>query len=301
MGGMSALYKESVKLKMTNNLYEASDLGKEYLEMARRVYGEDHPDVANGLMNLADIRHKLGEHREAIKLYNESLSVRERLQGEGRLEKCEVLQKLGIVYDSLGEPEEGVACLERAIALDPTDQEVAGCLNTLAVIHMNSKQYDLALPLLEKSLALREKEFGMKHPHVATALTNLGAVFEKQGKFDAAQPLFERALCIREDVFGPDHSQTRQARGNLDDLLEKCRMDADFARQISSIERRAADFALEQKLKVEKEQIDQLERMKAQKESQQTGGRARGGRARIESIKKIPTMAAARLGRSVAA
>eukprot|EP00959_Pyramimonas_sp_CCMP1952_P075559 1579482-Pyramimonas_sp.AAC.1 len=158
---------------MSDRLEEAEATGREFLGMAMRVYGEDHVDVANGLKNLADICHKRGKHKDSIQLYQKSLDVSERIQDEGNREQCDILQKLGIVYDSMGNHEEGVACLERAIALNPRDQEMAGCLNTLAVLRMKRQEFDLALPLLERSLEIREKEFGAKHPHVATACNNL--------------------------------------------------------------------------------------------------------------------------------
>eukprot|EP00959_Pyramimonas_sp_CCMP1952_P081153 1695495-Pyramimonas_sp.AAC.1 len=160
-------------MKLTGRLDEAEEMAREFLGIAIRVHGDDHVHVANGRINLADILHKKGKHKDAIGMYQSLLDMCDRLQGEGILDKFDITQKLGVVYDSMGDLEEGVACLERAVAQNPSDQEVASCLNTLAVLRMKRQEFDLALPLLERYLETREKEFGAKHPHVATACNNL--------------------------------------------------------------------------------------------------------------------------------
>eukprot|EP00959_Pyramimonas_sp_CCMP1952_P256377 5355237-Pyramimonas_sp.AAC.2 len=85
----------------------------------------------------------------------------------------------------------------------------------MGVLLLREDRYDEALPALERSLEVREKVYGPRHPHVATGLNNLATAYEKIGKYTVAKSLFARALEIREDVMGKDHAKTRGSRCNL--------------------------------------------------------------------------------------
>eukprot|EP00959_Pyramimonas_sp_CCMP1952_P313169 6555170-Pyramimonas_sp.AAC.1 len=60
-------------------------------------------------------------------------------------------------------------------------------------------KYDDALPLYERSLAIREKvNHGEDHPSVAESLNNLAGLYYNTERYSEARPLFERALAIRQ-------------------------------------------------------------------------------------------------------
>jgi tetratricopeptide (TPR) repeat protein len=79
--------------------------------------------------------------------------------------------------------------------------------------------YQAALPLYERALAIREKVLGPDHPNTAQSLNNLAALLQYQGDYQAALPYFKRALAIREKVLGPNHPDTAQSLNNLAGLL----------------------------------------------------------------------------------
>jgi tetratricopeptide (TPR) repeat protein len=66
---------------------------------------------------------------------------------------------------------------------------VAQSLNNLAALYDNQGKYEQALPLYERSLAIREKVLGEHHPDVAQSLNNLAALYYNQGKYEQALPL----------------------------------------------------------------------------------------------------------------
>ena len=60
--------------------------------------------------------------------------------------------------------------------------------------------------LLERAVAISEKNFGPEHPDVGILLDNLGAVYLNDfGLRKKAGPLLERAVAIAEKNFGPEH------------------------------------------------------------------------------------------------
>ena len=102
------------------------------------------------------------------------------------------------------------------------DQELGGqpdvqasMLALLSSVYTEMGLYQRALPLGERSLALREKLFGPEHGDVAESLHRLGRLKRLQGEFEAAQPLLERAVKIREQRGRPDDPLLAEALSEL--------------------------------------------------------------------------------------
>ena len=83
------------------------------------------------------------------------------------------------------------------------------------------KDYDKALPLLERSLQSREKVLGPNHIDTAASLNSLAALYREKKRDDKALPLYERALKIREKALSPnsprDSRQHEHPGGTLPD------------------------------------------------------------------------------------
>ncbi len=76
-------------------------------------------------------------------------------------------------------------------------------------------RYAEAIPLAQRSLAIREKALGPEHPDVATGLNNLAALYEAQGEYGKAEPLYKRSLAIVEKTLGPEHPHLATVLNNL--------------------------------------------------------------------------------------
>jgi CHAT domain-containing protein/Tfp pilus assembly protein PilF len=81
----------------------------------------------------------------------------------------------------------------------------ANRLGQEAVKLYQAGRYAEAVPLAERSLAIREKALGPEHPTVATSLSNLATMYRAKGDFGRALPLYQRALAINEKALGPEH------------------------------------------------------------------------------------------------
>ncbi|HEV7509550.1 MAG TPA: tetratricopeptide repeat protein [Thermoanaerobaculia bacterium] len=90
----------------------------------------------------------------------------------------------------------------------------ARLLDTLGGIHTELGLYDKARPLLDESLAIRERLNGRDSLEVAATLVRLGALAQRSGKGDAVA-LFQRALAIREARLGPAHAEVAEVLGKL--------------------------------------------------------------------------------------
>jgi CHAT domain-containing protein/Tfp pilus assembly protein PilF len=76
-------------------------------------------------------------------------------------------------------------------------------------------QYDQAIPLAERALAIRKKALGAEHLDVAISLNNLALLYEDKGDYAQAEPLYRQALDIREKVLGTEHLDTAESFNNL--------------------------------------------------------------------------------------
>ena len=68
----------------------------------------------------------------------------------------------------------------------------------MVVIFLHREHY-------ERSLTIRERFYGRKHPSVATVLGNLGNLWEKEGYKAKAISHYQEALAIQEEIHGPNH------------------------------------------------------------------------------------------------
>lgn len=96
-----------------------------------------------------------------------------------------------------------------------TFPEGARLLNELGTYLRQRAQFQAALPLLERGLALREQIWGPLHLEVAESVNNLGGYYWEKGHTQEAIALFQRALRVRQHLLGPDHLLVAQSLNNL--------------------------------------------------------------------------------------
>jgi tetratricopeptide (TPR) repeat protein len=106
---------------------------------------------------------------------------------------------------------EAVAPRAEAAAL-----EDAGALWNELGSHLKAvADYQGALVVLRRALALWQEAYGPESPRVAAAHNNLGGVQRALGEYDAARRAYERALAIDEANYGPDHPSVAIKVNNL--------------------------------------------------------------------------------------
>lgn len=97
---------------------------------------------------------------------------------------------------------------------------MAQSLNNLANLYQDQRRYAEALPLYQRSLAIREQGLGPMHPDVAIVLHHRASLYQAQGQYAEALPLYERAVKINERAM-PDHPNTATYLEHLAVLLRQ--------------------------------------------------------------------------------
>ncbi|MCR9164334.1 MAG: tetratricopeptide repeat protein [Nannocystaceae bacterium] len=128
--------------------------------------------------------------------------------------------RLAVVLEARGAFEESEARFREAIVLfeQPGVEEplqLSGTLNELGSFLWSRGRADEAVPVLERSLRIRESLLGPDHPYVGSTLSNLGSAYVALGQREEAQDALVRALDICEQVYGAHHPFTSTVQGNL--------------------------------------------------------------------------------------
>ena len=137
--------------KLGNNI-ESLFQFKKALDAKINAIGDDHPDCAYTLREIANLEASLGESQAAILNYQKAVLILETTLGE----------------DYFRLPE---------------------FLHNLAVLKHNSGTNEGVVSMLERCIEINERQFGPKHPEVLKEISTLATVLEQTGNIEAAMKL----------------------------------------------------------------------------------------------------------------
>ncbi|AFY83023.1 tetratricopeptide repeat protein [Oscillatoria acuminata] len=204
---------------------KAEPLWKQALNIHRKVLGEQHPDTAGSLNNLAALYKSQGRYAEAESLYLQALNIRRKVLGDEHPDTALSLHNLATLYYSQGRYAEVEPLLLQALdiyrkVLRNEHPHTASSLNSLALLYYSQGRYAEVEPLLLQALDIYRKVLGNEHPDTASSLNSLAGLYDSQGRYDEAEPLFLQALNIRRKILGNEHPDTALSLHNLAGLYD---------------------------------------------------------------------------------
>ncbi|NET67412.1 MAG: tetratricopeptide repeat protein [Moorea sp. SIO1G6] len=216
----SRLNQQLLELYQQGKYSEAIPLGEKALEIRQQVLGEEHPDVATSLNNLALLYSRQGRYQQAEPLFQQALDLRKRLLGDQHPHVATSLNNLAFLYYSQGRYQEAEPLYQQALdlrkrLLGEEHLDVAQSLNNLALLYSHQGRYQEAEPLFQQALDLRKRLLGDQHPDVASSLNNLAALYESQGRYKKAEPLYQQALQLYKRLLGEEHPDVAISLNNL--------------------------------------------------------------------------------------
>jgi tetratricopeptide (TPR) repeat protein len=219
------LNKAGLFLHYQGRYGEAEPLYQQALAIMRKRLGEQHPDTATSLNNLAGLYQAQGRYDEAEPLYQQALAIRKVRLGEQHPHTAGSLNNLAGLYQAQGRYDEAEPLYQQALAirkarLGEQHPDTATSLNNLARLYEAQGRYDEAEPLCQQALAIRKARLGEQHPHTAGSLNNLAGLYQAQGRYDKAEPLYQQALAIRKARLGEQHPDTAGSLNNLAGLYQ---------------------------------------------------------------------------------
>ena len=169
----------------------AERMSRAALAASEGASGEDDPDVATCLSNLAML-----------------------LSYTNRLAEAEPIMRRALAIDEA--------------SVDPDHPDVALHLSNLAVLLQNANRLAEAEPLMRRALAIDEASLGPDHPGVAIDLNNLALLLQDTNRLAEAEPLMRRHLVIFlkfQRATGHSHPHRDAAIGHHKKLLSQIGQD----------------------------------------------------------------------------
>ena len=190
------------------------------LVVTRERLGEEHPDVALSLNNLAFLYQSQGRYAEAEAHFQQALELYKRLRAEEHPDMALSLNGLAFVYKSQGRYGEAEPIYQQALELykrllGQEHPSVLKNLNNLANLYRLQGRYGEAEPMFQQVLSMTKRLLGREHPDVAKNLTNLANVYRLQGRYAEAEPMFQQALSMRKRLLGQEHPSVANTLNNL--------------------------------------------------------------------------------------
>ena len=189
---------------------EAISLAQQVCTTQKEVLGEEHPDYATTLNNLAALYRSMGDYAKAEPLYVQARDVFSRVLGEEHPSYATSLNNLAGFYYSMSdyakaEPLYVEASDIRKRVLGEEHPDYAVSLNNLALLYASMSDYTKAEPLYVQARDITKRALGDEHPLYALSLNNLAQLYESMGDYAKAEPLLVQARDIRKRVLGEEH------------------------------------------------------------------------------------------------
>jgi serine/threonine-protein kinase len=169
-------------LREQSKFDEAEKVVAEAVELRERTHGPDSIQVADALLERANLAIDLGR-------YDDALALAERARA--------IHKKVGDSSDQM-----------RSVTIVASAQSARG-------------EYVAAEPLSREALEASIKTNGETHPRTADLYLDVGYALRKQGKLDDAEPFYRSALDIREKLYEGDHADLAHSLNHLARLLHQ--------------------------------------------------------------------------------
>jgi CHAT domain-containing protein/tetratricopeptide (TPR) repeat protein len=216
----SRLAAEASRLEKAGKYHEAMPIAQKVVSLRKEILGEQHPDYANSLNNLAALYSSTGDYAKAETLYHQAMEIVRKALGEQHPAYGVILHNLAALYCSRGEygKAEPLFCQAmkmRKKVLGDQHSDYAQSLDNLAVLYTSMGEYRKAEPLFRQALEIKKKVLGEQHPEYAQSLNNLASLYYSMGDYAKAEPLCRQALEICKRVFGEQHPHYATSLNNL--------------------------------------------------------------------------------------
>ena len=155
-----SLFAELGDYKIADSLLNKS------LKMVKKIFGNNHPDVARNLKFLGLLNYEIDEYTIAEQFYKEA---------------TEIMKKFN--YD-----------------------DVETYIHDLGFLYYNMGNYKNAEPHYLESLGIYKMKFNEFHPYIAVNQNNLGDLYTAMGEFNTAEQYYKESFKIKLENINSDFS-----------------------------------------------------------------------------------------------
>ncbi len=202
--------------------YETSEqIHHESVELSRRLFGDEHPDVGRGLNDMALVYIDTREYNRAETLLREALAIKRREVAGDHPSIRETIRNLFHVLRRKGDYAEATVVCRELVGMSrrlygEDHRFVSADLGLLAKVLTSDGDYEEVEAALREALDINLKNQDVVPESVPIARHNLAVEFWRQGRHAEAEMLLRQALSAFRERHGDEHVYvvfTRQSLG----------------------------------------------------------------------------------------
>ncbi|MCX6929063.1 MAG: serine/threonine-protein kinase, partial [Verrucomicrobia bacterium] len=203
---------------------KAEAMHRQALALRQKLFGNEHPGVADSLFKLGSALQDGGKLSEAEAMHRSSLAMRKKLFGNEHPDIAQSLHGLADVVLAQGKLTEAEAMYRQSVTMNKKlfggeHPQVAQSLYGLARGLVDQGKWTEAEKLYREGLAIQRRLLGNDHPDVADTLNSLGWVLQKEGKLAEAEETCRKALTMQKKLLGNEHQKVAASLNNLASVL----------------------------------------------------------------------------------
>ena len=181
------------------------------LEICRKQFGEGHKSVAEGMHRLAKLMVADNAPERAIELCSAIRKKYGRILDQSPALYADVLGTLAEAHMALGHFDDVESLSREELVLrEPHQQARPGesvpVLGRLTQLYLRRDQFEPALAMCQRLVALAERLHGANHPNMIPTVDQFAEVLIVRRE-DAAETAVERTMKLRERKFGADSDE----------------------------------------------------------------------------------------------
>lgn len=202
---------------------KAEEAAKKGLEIRKKLYPRGNPEIAASLGTLSNIFYSQSDFEQAISYRKESIKEIKRALGDDHIYVgATILGLAGIQLDM----KQFDAAEENALIALPIMQkhlpedafDLSRPYRTLGQIYYYKKDYDKALTMLDKAMAICEIAKPDGHWLTSEVHAYYALTYQALGKLEEAQKNKESALALSLRIFGEDNVRYKSMQSILSDV-----------------------------------------------------------------------------------
>jgi serine/threonine-protein kinase len=218
--GTMAFYKQR-----TGDLVQAEKYARSALDVCTSRLGEDHPEMAMALNNLATIRKMRGSMDGVVDMYERSLAISCTISGPRHPDTATALCNLGSALLEEKKPDAAEARFREALEirrerLPDGHLEIASALSALGKCLVDLDRSVEAEPVLRDALSIREANLPPRDILIGLTRCSLGLCMADLGRLSDAEQFLTDGYRIVSDARGPSHKAAVEAASRMARLCE---------------------------------------------------------------------------------
>ena len=222
---LKALNARVLNLSNAGKYIEAIPLAEQYVKEIKSRHGDNAPEYAVALYNLATMLRYANRLAEAETLYRRALAIDEAIYGADHPQTATDLNRLAQLLQATNRLNEAETIFRRVLGIREKTSghdhpETATALNNLALLLQETNRSVQAEQLYRRALVIAERDPTPDQALLMATLNNLAALLVNTNRPAEAELHYRRALTMREKIDGPDHPDVAIALNNLALLLE---------------------------------------------------------------------------------